>query len=120
MAFQRSYYHLYILILILVSVVNCDYVSVVENSTVYLNCGSKNHDKVVISKWFDPTGSDATLHERFSVSANGSLVIKNVRRYDAGHYTCSSQVQTERGLTPIKLMIYLNIKCKFFLFLFSI
>ena len=101
---------LHLILFMLIYTIKCDiYISVNENTTIFLNCGS---NPTIKSKWLDPTGADPTSSDRFSLAANGSLLINHVRRYDAGLYRCSSRIKTDHGLTPKSLVIYLNVKCE--------
>ena len=92
-----------------------NYVSITENATVLLRCGKIfNADSAGQSNWLNSEGVYAVGKStpRFTVTKNGSLMIENVRRTDAGQYKCNSRIKTDRGWTPKSVVVYLNVKCK--------
>jgi hypothetical protein len=100
-----------VLALLCLGVSGDNYMSVNENTTAVMKCGIIFNQ--IKSNWLNPVGDDVVEEDWFEISENGSLLISNVRRTDAGQYKCNSKIKTDQGLTPKSVVVYLNVKCKY-------
>ena len=75
-----------------------DTVAVSEGSDARLPCVSVGNPSTLFTNW-TRHGESLTSHPRFAVLEEGSLLIQNVRRTDAGEYTCTPYNKVGAGVS---------------------
>ena len=75
-----------------------DTAAVSEGSDARLPCVSVGNPSTLFTNWTRHNES-LTSHPRFAVLEEGSLLIQNVRRTDAGEYTCTPYNKVGAGVS---------------------
>ncbi|XP_063811582.1 matrix-remodeling-associated protein 5 [Pseudophryne corroboree] len=83
--------------------------SVVKGSVCQLNCNVKSSETPTI-EWSLPDGTilkapHSDQDSKYSISANGQLIIKAADFADSGVYHCIAQVKHETDTLPIRVMV---------------
>lgn len=94
-----------LLVLVAPTITNMpDTVAVSEGSDAQLPCVSVGNPSTLFTNW-TRHGESLTSHPRFPVLEKGSLLIKKVRRTDAGEYTCTPHNKVGAGVSKTTKLV---------------